>query len=187
MKTVIYFVRHAEPNYQNYDDFSRELTAKGVSDSLRLVKHFSKVELAAIYSSPYKRAIDTVQSVADDHQLEIITDYDLRERKISNDWISNFNAYSKQQWIDFDFKLDDGESLQETQDRNLKAVNDIISNHCNQNIIIATHATALTTILNYYDDNFDYEYFNMIKDEFPFAVKCVVDNYKFTSIKTILL
>ena len=28
--TTVYFVRHAEPNYDNHDDMSRELSKKGL-------------------------------------------------------------------------------------------------------------------------------------------------------------
>lgn len=37
--TTIYFVRHAEPNYDNHDDLSRELSNKGLQDR-KLVKKF---------------------------------------------------------------------------------------------------------------------------------------------------
>ena len=30
--TTVYFVRHAQPNYENHDDMLRELTAKGMED-----------------------------------------------------------------------------------------------------------------------------------------------------------
>ena len=30
--TTIYFVRHAEPNYNNHDDILRELSEKGLKD-----------------------------------------------------------------------------------------------------------------------------------------------------------
>lgn len=30
--TTVYFVRHAEPNYGNHDDMSRELSCKGLKD-----------------------------------------------------------------------------------------------------------------------------------------------------------
>lgn len=37
--TTVYFVRHAEPNYKNHDDISRELSNKGLKDR-RLVTDF---------------------------------------------------------------------------------------------------------------------------------------------------
>lgn len=33
MKTTFYFIRHAEPNYNNHDDVLRELTEKGIVSS----------------------------------------------------------------------------------------------------------------------------------------------------------
>ena len=37
--TIVYFVRHAEPNYKNHDDMSRELSDKGLIDR-KLVTEF---------------------------------------------------------------------------------------------------------------------------------------------------
>lgn len=37
MKTKVYFIRHAEPNYDNHDDISRELSPKGLQDSQQIV------------------------------------------------------------------------------------------------------------------------------------------------------
>ena len=37
--TTVYFVRHAEPNYNNNDDSLRELSAKGLKDK-KLVTAF---------------------------------------------------------------------------------------------------------------------------------------------------
>ena len=61
MKTTVYFVRHAQPNYKNHDDMLRELSAKGLQDR-KLVTNFLKdKEIDMVFSSPYKRAVDTVK------------------------------------------------------------------------------------------------------------------------------
>ena len=62
--TTIYFVRHAEPNYNNYDDMSRELTAKGWSDRKRITAFLQDKRISRVYSSPFKRAVDTVGDFA---------------------------------------------------------------------------------------------------------------------------
>ncbi len=38
--TILYFIRHAEPNYENHDDFTRELTHKGLQSSKEIVNLF---------------------------------------------------------------------------------------------------------------------------------------------------
>lgn len=37
--TTLYFIRHAEPNYNNYDDLTRELSPKGLEDNVFTQTH----------------------------------------------------------------------------------------------------------------------------------------------------
>ena len=57
--TTIYFVRHAKPDYQNHNDRLRELTEKGLEDSRSVTAFLSDKKIDLIFSSPYRRAIDT--------------------------------------------------------------------------------------------------------------------------------
>lgn len=64
MTTTVYFIRHAESNQDNHDDFTRELSPKGLSDRQQIIDYFKGIEIAAMYSSPYKGSIDTIQRLA---------------------------------------------------------------------------------------------------------------------------
>ncbi|MGT2911997.1 histidine phosphatase family protein [Streptococcus cameli] len=170
--TIVYFIRHAEPNYTNHDDQSRELTAKGLQDSKELVNLFQSIPIDAFYSSPYKRSIDTIKPLAHSCNKHIQTINDLRERKITDSWIEDFNDFTRKQWGDFSYKLPGGESLQEVQNRNIATLQSILKNHPNQTIVVGTHGTALATILHYYNPHFGLEDFNQIKHIFPYIVCC---------------
>lgn len=37
--TNVYFVRHAQPNYENHDDLTRELTENGLQDRKILIEY----------------------------------------------------------------------------------------------------------------------------------------------------
>ena len=63
--TTVYFIRHAEPNYDNHDDVLRELSPKGLQSSKELVNFFAGTQIDAFYSSPYLRAVDTIKPLAD--------------------------------------------------------------------------------------------------------------------------
>lgn len=116
--TRVYFVRHAQPNFNNHDDLTRELTEQGRRDR-KLVTAFLKVkEIGAVFSSPYKRAVDTIKEFADAQGMEIELVSDFRERKVGDLWIENFDSFCKRQWDDFDYKLPAGESLREVKCRN---------------------------------------------------------------------
>ena len=166
----IYFVRHAKPDFSVHDDLTRPLTDKGIIDSKKLCEFLKEKSINKIYSSPYKRAIDTIKELAQNLNIKIEVVDDFRERKISNIWIEDFNKFSKSQWDNFEYKLNDGESLNEVQSRNIKDLHKILNENSNQNIVIGTHGTALSTIINYYDKTFDYLSFTKIKDIMPFIV-----------------
>ena len=42
--TIVYFIRHAEPNYANRDEFSRDLTPKGIAQSEWLLDVFGGIK-----------------------------------------------------------------------------------------------------------------------------------------------
>lgn len=169
--TTVYFIRHAEPNYDNHDDMSRELTDKGLQDRKLVTDFLVDKHIDVVLSSPYKRAIDTVSDFAKMVNLEIGIIDDFRERKTDSEWIADFNAFSKKQWENFDFKLSDGESLKEVQSRNITALNSVLDAFNGKNIVIGSHGTALSTIINYYDKSFGYVDFEKIKKLMPWVVK----------------
>lgn len=186
MKTTFYFIRHAEPNYNNHDDVLRELTEKGIVSSKKLVNQFSSITIDKLYSSPYKRSIDTIKPLADSKNKQITTIEGLRERKLSEGWIDNFNEVARKQWEDFNYKLPNGESLKEVQERNILAVNTILETSRNETVVIGTHGTALSTIINYYQEDFKYEMFNKYKHEFPWIVKFEFNESRKKNIEIII-
>jgi len=176
--TTIYFIRHAESDFAVREDSIRPLTVKGLFDSNKLAKYFQNIPVAAIYASPYKRVLQTVEKIAECKNLPILQILDLRERKIGV-WLDNFTDYAVKQWTDFDYKLPNGESLREVQLRNVNALNSIIDKRIDDTIIIGTHGTALSTIINFFDQTFNYCQFYEIVDIMPLVVEMKFDNGNF--------
>ena len=169
--TTIYFVRHAEPDYNDHDDFFRPLTDKGLKDRIKVTNYLLDKNIDVVLSSPYVRSVDTVADFAKNAGLSIETVDDFKERKIDSCWIEDFNGFCKKQWNDFNYKLSDGESLNEVQKRNIRALEEVIDKYNGKNIVIGSHGTALSTIINYYDNRFNYENFNAIRKIMPWVVK----------------
>lgn len=174
--TTIYFVRHAESNYRNHEDMLRELTKKGLEDSKLVTQFLADKNVDIIFSSPYKRAIDTIRDFSESSGLEIHLENDFRERKVDSCWIEDFTSFCKAQWMDFDYKLSDGETLREVQTRNITALNHLLNKHNNKTIVIGTHGTALSTIINFYHKKFGYADFERIKGLMPWIVKITFQN-----------
>lgn len=183
--TIVYFIRHAEPNYKNYNDALRELTQKGLEDRKLVTKFLSNKNIDVILSSPYKRSIDTVKPFAEKYNFEIEVIDDFRERKVDSIWIEDFTTFCIQQWSDFSYKLSDGETLGEVQKRNIIALKNVIKKYPDKNIVIGSHGTAMSTIINYFDNTFGYVDFEKIKGLMPWVIKLIFDKDALQQIEMI--
>jgi 2,3-bisphosphoglycerate-dependent phosphoglycerate mutase len=97
LETNIYFVRHAQPDYSNKNEILRPLTNKGMADTKLVTAALKDKKMDIVCSSPYKRAFDTVKDLADTNGFEINIVEDFRERKVDDDWIEDFRAFSHKQ------------------------------------------------------------------------------------------
>ncbi len=169
--TTVYFVRHAEPDNTVHDDTVRPLTSKGMMDRTLVSGYLEDKNIQILLSSPYKRAYDTIADFSKKSNLPIETVNEFRERRIDSVWIEDFTAFAEKQWNDFSYRYSDGECLAEVQERNIKALNAVLQRYANQNIAIGSHGTAISTIINYYDNTFGFKEFQYIKRFMPWIVK----------------
>ena len=181
--TDIYFVRHAEPNYNNHDDMTRELSPKGMKDRELVTEFFADRQVDVVLSSPYKRAVDTVAHFASLRNIPITTIYDFRERKVDSVWIDDFGAFTRDQWADFNYKLTDGETLAEVQKRNIAALQEVIEKHRGKTVVVGSHGTALSTIINHFVSQFGIEEFTRIKSIMPWVVRFSFADYDCVQIE----
>lgn len=169
--TRVYIIRHAEPNFNNHDDLTRELSAKGLEDRKRVTEFLLDKNIDVAISSPFKRAIDTIKDFTDCFGMEIMIIDSFRERKVDSGWIDDFTAFTRKQWEDFSFKLSDGECLKEVQERNVAALETVLEKYKGKNIIIGSHGTALSTVIQHFRPEFGYEDFARIKMKMPWIVE----------------
>ena len=181
--TTVYFVRHAEPNYENHDDMSRELSSKGLKDRKLVTDFLMDKQIDVVLSSPYKRAVDTVRDFAETKGMDIITIDEFKERRVDSGWIEDFNSFCKKQWEDFSYKLSDGECLEEVQSRNIFALNKVLTDYKDKNIVVGSHGTALSTIINYYDKTFGYFDFDKIRYLMPWIVEFTFEDKECVNIQ----
>lgn len=178
----IYFVRHAEPDFSITTDETRPLTAKGLADRAKVTEALIGRNIKRAYSSPYRRAFDTIKPLCDRLGLEIELDAGFRERAVSREWITldDFNAFAKRQWEDPTYKLEGGDSLLDVQERNIRALNRVLSLGAGAlgggDAVIGSHGMALSAILNYYNKNFDYKDYEYIRPKMPYIICLYFEN-----------
>lgn len=184
-ETNVYFTRHAEPDLSNHDDLTRALTDKGMRDRLLVTAYLAERHIDAVYSSPFRRAYDTVADFAEKAGLSITTVDDFRERQLANVWVTDFIAFCEQQWADFSYKRPGGECLAEVEERNIRALQQILTQHSGENIVIGSHGTAIATVLHHYNPAFGYADFLRIRNKMPWIVRLTFAEYTLTAVEKI--
>jgi len=171
--TSVYFVRHAEANNSDLDTINRELTPKGVYDCRLVTEFLVEKNIDIIYSSPYRRSLDTVSKFSIISGLEINIVNDFRERESSSLRLSGdeYISYLKRMWEDFSYIPSGEEDLLSVQTRNIESLNNVLEQNRNSNIVVATHGVSLSTIISYYDKSFSFEDFYSLIGKLPYIVR----------------
>ncbi len=185
--TTVYFIRHAQSDRFVHDDRTRPLTSAGMSDTRKITEILEKSGITHIISSPYTRTIQTVTDLSEKLGLEIETDEDFRERNAGQWHGENFIEFIRNQWEDFSYHILDGECLADVQKRNISALHRWIEKYNGETVAIATHGTALSTMINYYYPEFSFESFMRIIDYMPYVVKMELDCDKCLSFEEVLI
>lgn len=167
--TKIYFVRHAQPEHAWEDDRTRPLTGEGRRDSAIVFEFLKDKHIDAFYSSPYKRSMDTIADSVDFFGKDIITDEDLREREKGEN--GNNQGMFRKRWDDHNYHEEGGESIAMVQKRNMRALTEILRDNIDKEVVVGTHGTALSTILNFYDKSFGCDDFLRIVDRMPYVIE----------------
>ena len=160
MNNTYYFIRHAHSNYTP-DEINRPLSDKGL-ESLAKLDFLADKPITAIYSSPYQRAIQTVEPLAQSLKLAIQTDKRLIERKLSSQAIADqdFEEALMQLWSRPTLLLAGGESNQQAQQRALTFLHELESKHQNEEIILSSHGNLICILLSAFDLSIDYNFWH---------------------------
>ena len=177
--TKVYFVRHAQSDWRSGTDRERGLTAEALEDRTVVLDFLRDKQVDAFYCSPYRRSLDTIRPSAEYFGMSIRTDERLREREAAPG--GNNRKLFRKRWADFDWHEPGGESLRSVQERNIAALTDILEQNQGKTIVIGTHGTALSTILNYYDPGYNCDSFLRIIDWMPFVVELDFEGPKLLS------
>lgn len=177
--TRVYFVRHAQSDWRSGSDRERGLTAAGREDAHVVLDFLRDKKVDAFYCSPYRRSMDTIRESAEYFGLPVVTDERLREREAAPG--GNCRELFERRWADFGWHEEGGECLGSVQKRNVAALTEILEANRDKTVVIGTHGTALSTILNYYDPGYDCASFMRIIDWMPFVVALDFDGTRFLS------
>lgn len=152
---TVYLIRHAHAEW--IPDENRSLSEQGGQDAQRIAHMLEAIPLKAIFSSDYRRAIQTVQPLAILLGLEIQLEPRFRERELGGWTALNFVAAVQRTWQDPDYAFPGGESNRQAQRRAILGLQAVLEGSKEQ-IVIGTHGNLLALILNYFDPTVDFDF-----------------------------
>lgn len=161
-ETTLYFVRHGEtdPNRQRIMQGRRvnaPLNRNGRMQADALAQRFSDIPLNAIYSSSLLRAIETADAVARRHphvpryRLDGLDEmcWGVFEGEPWSDRLQAMLTEMYARWDagDYDYRVEEGESIYDVQRRCSSAVEQILEQNTGGNILVVSHGRLLRVLL----------------------------------------
>ena len=151
----IYLMRHSEPlkpiNINNNDSLQVQnekwvLTINGEKIAEKKSKINELADFDIVISSNYARAISTAKYFIKD---KLFIDENFGERKFGIEkWEELPNDFYKKQFDDFNYKLPNGESINDVIEREYKSLINILNNYYDKKILIIGHATAFSSLFS---------------------------------------
>jgi probable phosphoglycerate mutase len=137
-----------------------ELNETGVKQANRVASFLKDENIAAVVSSPLKRAVVTAGAIAEQHQLSVEVDDRLREMEVGeleglalSELNTTFSHFLMQWWQGSGSEnLPGGESLVELQKRSWGAIERLLAEYKNGTVVAISHYfVVLATIFKALD------------------------------------
>ena len=170
---IIYFMRHSEPlkpiSMNNNDSLQIQNEKWGLTiNGEKLAEKMSGLsELAnfdIVISSNYVRATSTAKYFTKD---KLFVDENFGERKFGiNRWDELPKDFGKRQFDDFNYKLPNGESINEVIDREYISLINILNNCYDKKVLVVGHSTAIASLFSKWceiDYTGDYKFRGKVK------------------------
>lgn len=161
MNTNIYLVRHAHSAYTP-DERKRPLSQKGFIAAEKVTEMLQGENIDVVVSSPYMRAIQTVEGIAEYIKKEIIIEEGFKERILAGKPVDDFDDAITRVWQDYNFAWPGGESNYHAQQRGLEALNHVLEQYKGRNIAVGTHGNIMAIIMNYFDKQYDFYFWKAL-------------------------
>ncbi|MFZ3590115.1 histidine phosphatase family protein [Bacillus sp. DJP31] len=180
MLTTIYFVRHAHSTYTP-EELARPLSERGLLDAIKVSHILEKENVDIVISSPYKRAIQTIDGVAKHIGKDIVLEEDFKERSLSENPVDDFGLAITKVWEEPTFAWEGGESNIMAQKRGIQASLRVLDKYEGKRIAIGTHGNIMVLIMNYFDHKYDFSFWKEL--EMPDIYKLTFDKHNLIDVK----
>lgn len=158
--STFYFVRHAHAGWT--PDENRPLSAQGLQDAGRVAAALCEFPIAAIYSSPARRACQTIKPLAAQLNLAVHLEPDLQERRLGEGKFKDFLRAVEATWKDPSFAHPGGEANTAAQKRGVGVVQRLLKKADSDHIVLSTHGNLMALTLQAFDPKVDFTFWRSL-------------------------
>lgn len=162
-------VRHAHADW--VPDERRPLSERGRRQAGAVARLLIPRRPEAIYSSPYRRSLETVAPLADALGLAVEPVEELRERTLAEGPVADFELAMRRSWEDFSRSFPGGETSAAAQRRIWSAFERLVERHPSGTVAAGTHGNILALLLHRIDPVHDYRFWCQISWPDVYAVR----------------
>jgi len=159
--TTILLARHGETDWNREGRFQGHadppLNRTGRAQAVDLSAALMAEQLAAVYSSPLRRALETAEVLATSHGLEPVPVDDLREVDVGS-WSGLTRAEVEERfpaqfarWLDYGQGWEDGETYEEMGRRAVDALLQLAATHDGERVLAVTHGGPIRAAFAFAD------------------------------------
>jgi len=159
--TTILLARHGETDWNREGRFQGHadppLNRTGRAQAVDLSAALMAEQLAAVYSSPLRRALETAEVLATSHGLEPVPVDDLREVDVGS-WSGLTRAEVEERfpaqfarWLDYGQGWEDGETYEEMGRRAVDALLRLAAAHDGERVLAVTHGGPIRAAFAFAD------------------------------------
>lgn len=181
MNTLI-VVQHCEAEGQKRD---APLSPRGIEQAAQLTQFFlnRNDSVSKIICSPYKRAIQTIEPLAQHLNQPILQDSRLAERILSPYPLENWEELLKKSFEDLDFCLQGGESNRQAFYRVAPLIRQELEGE-ESVVVFVTHSNLMTCILKYFAPQIGFEKWQELSNPDVYEIKFSPTGTKITRVWT---
>ncbi|WP_053216264.1 histidine phosphatase family protein [Guptibacillus hwajinpoensis] len=177
----LYLIRHCSAEGQEPE---ASLTKDGRYQAVMLANTLRTVPFDKLYSSPFRRAKQSIEPLALALDKSITIDDRLSERILTSEPIDSWLEELEKTFNDTSYKLDGGETSEEATARGLRALEEAI-HHTKEYALMMTHGNLLTLLLRHYESSFGFDTWKSLTNP---AIYCLTfDDNSYQSMKHINL
>ncbi len=160
----VLLVRHAESiplgsaGWEGADD-ERPLTDAGRRAAEELADELEPYVITRVYSSPYRRAVETVEPTAERRGLPITVLADLRERRLTTTLRDDWLEVLRTAWDDPDYALEGAESGRDAQRRGIGVLDLLRVRHPDGGrLLLGSHGNLISLVLQALEPGVDADF-----------------------------